>query len=102
MHPAIAVRLPEIQALCRLHGVKRLELFGSAMREDFDPARSDADFLLEWDQDHPAALPERWWGLEQGLRLLLARKVDLVTFRSIRNVRLRARIACCPRAVLVA
>jgi hypothetical protein len=36
----------EIAGLCRKHGVKRLELFGSAARGDFDPGRSDVDFFF--------------------------------------------------------
>ena len=29
----------DIEALCRTYRVKRLDVFGSAAREDFDPAR---------------------------------------------------------------
>lgn len=88
MHPSIATVLPEIRTLCRQHGVKRLELFGSAARNDFDPARSDVDLLLEWDSGAAGSLPGRWWALEEGLRRLLGRKVDLVTAGAIRNRRL--------------
>ncbi|WP_027135051.1 nucleotidyltransferase family protein [Geminicoccus roseus] len=102
MHPSIAQRLPEIVALCRRCGVKRLELFGSGARGDFDPARSDADFLLEWDPDAPGGLPDRWWELDQGLRDLLGRQVDLVALGSIRNKRLLDTIRRRPREVLVA
>ena len=35
----------QIADLCRTFGVRRLDVFGSAVREDFDPARSDVDFL---------------------------------------------------------
>ena len=28
--------------------VSRLDIFGSAVREDFDPSRSDLDFLVEF------------------------------------------------------
>ena len=47
MHAEIAKRRPELMALCRRHGVARLEVFGSAARhDDFDPMSSDADFLV--------------------------------------------------------
>jgi predicted nucleotidyltransferase len=36
----------EIESLCARHGVRRLELFGSAARGQFDPAKSDVDFLV--------------------------------------------------------
>ncbi len=41
-------QLRAIQALCRQYQVTRLELFGSAAREDFDAARSDVDLLVEF------------------------------------------------------
>ena len=45
----IAEHRAEIAALCRRFGVRRLAVFGSAARgADFDPARSDVDFLVEF------------------------------------------------------
>ena len=41
----------EIEALCRTYRVRRLDVFGSAVREDFDPVRSDVDFLVEFEPD---------------------------------------------------
>ena len=38
-----------VEALCREHRVKRLELFGSATRGDFDPNVSDLDFFVEFE-----------------------------------------------------
>ena len=46
----------ELQALCRRFHVRRLDLFGSAARGDFDPVRSDIDFLVEFDRRHREAL----------------------------------------------
>ncbi len=47
MHADIAEKRQDLIALCRRYGVKRLEVFGSAARgADFDPTRSDADFLV--------------------------------------------------------
>ena len=40
-----------IEALCRTYQVKRLDVFGSAIREDFDPVRSDVDFLVEFEPE---------------------------------------------------
>ncbi len=35
-------------------GIRRLSLSGSAMRENFDPARSDVDLLVEYEAGkHP-------------------------------------------------
>jgi uncharacterized protein len=41
MIPEIAQRREEVRALCRRFGVRRLDLFGSAARDDFDPALSN-------------------------------------------------------------
>ncbi len=41
----------QIEALCRRYRVRRLDVFGSAIREDFDPSRSDVDFLVEFEAD---------------------------------------------------
>ena len=52
MHAEIARRSEEIAALCRSHGVVRLEIFGSAARgTDFDPSTSDVDFLVEYESE---------------------------------------------------
>ena len=57
MHPLIAGKLPEIARICEDFHVRRLELFGSAARAaDFDPAHSDADFLVEYQPDTPRGL----------------------------------------------
>ena len=37
----------ELRELCRRYHVRRLDLFGSAARGDFVPARSDLDFLVD-------------------------------------------------------
>ena len=47
MHRDIAERRLKLAELCQRYGAIRLEVFGSAARgDDFDPARSDADFLV--------------------------------------------------------
>ena len=38
----------KIADFCRERGIRRLSLFGSVLREDFDPARSDVDVLAEF------------------------------------------------------
>ncbi len=36
MHPVVETKRAEIQALCRELGVLRLDVFGSAVADDFD------------------------------------------------------------------
>ena len=83
--PFITQRGPELAALCERHQVKTLALFGSALREDFDSAGSDLDFLLEF---HPLEAVEHkraYFGLLEALEKLFDRRVDLVEVKSVRN-----------------
>ncbi len=94
MLPLIAERRSEIAALCRRFGVRRLTVFGSAARgEDFDPARSDLDFLVEFDRGEPEALSlKTFFGLKESLEALFGRSVDLVEPGAMRNPYLKASI----------
>ena len=93
MLPLIAERRGEIAALCRRYHVRRLELFGSAARADFDFAVSDFDFLVEFDRAHPDALSfSTYFGLKESLETLLGRPVDLVEPGAVRNPYFKASI----------
>lgn len=74
-----------ILGLCRQHGVRRLDVFGSAARSDFDSTRSDADFLVDFSDPGPAGASDRYFGLQEGLELILGRRVDLIVRGAIRN-----------------
>ena len=74
----------EIPELCRRYGVARLELFGSAAGDGFDPQRSDLDFLVEFDADS-SRLFDRYFGLKESLEALYGRPVDLVAAGSLQN-----------------
>ena len=76
---------PEVAALCNRYGVQSLEVFGSAANGAFDPARSDIDFLVEFDQDHAGSLFHRYFGLQEALEQLFGRKIDLVTASALKN-----------------
>ena len=71
--------------LCRRFEVKRLELFGSAARDDFDPQTSDLDFFVEFLSDDWHGAADRWFGLQEGLEALFGRKVDLVSIKATTN-----------------
>ena len=86
MHASIADRKEEIASICRRHGVARLEVFGSAARgTDFDPERSDADFLVEYSPPLLPGLFERRISLRNDLRAVLGRDIDLIRTGTIRN-----------------
>jgi predicted nucleotidyltransferase len=93
MHAEIAKRRQELIDLCRHFDVARLEVFGSAGRGgDFDPARSDVDFLVEFVPG--SALPplEQFFGLADALAKVLGRHVDLVEPSAIKNPFIRAAV----------
>ena len=72
----------ELRELCRRFHVRRLDVFGSAARGgDFDTARSDVDFLVEFaaQGDDLAHLLD----FKQALEALLGRRVDLVDRKAI-------------------
>lgn len=86
MHKVIEEKRKEIEAICRRHGVKRLEIFGSAARgEDFDPERSDADFLVEFNAVPKADALGAFFGLRDALSAALGRSVDLVQTGAVSN-----------------
>ncbi|HEY2412090.1 MAG TPA: nucleotidyltransferase family protein [Pirellulaceae bacterium] len=67
-----------IAAICSKYGVAKLSLFGSILRSDFDPARSDVDVLVDF---LPGERQDLFKLLEMQRELgeLFGRKVDLVT-----------------------
>ncbi|MFN3256757.1 MAG: nucleotidyltransferase family protein [Ilumatobacter sp.] len=73
-----------IDAVCRRRHVRRLAVFGSAVTGEFDPGRSDADFLVEFDETSTTLL-EDYFGLKEDLELLLGAPVDLVAPRALDN-----------------
>ncbi len=69
--------------------MRRLELFGSAARGDFDPARSDIDLLVDYLPDYGGVQPSvAYFQLLFDLEALLGRPVDLTVRRVVRNPRL--------------
>ena len=77
--------LEEITRLCSIYGVRRLAVFGSILREDFDPQRSDADFLVVFEPVSVAIRMKNYLGLRDALTSLLSRPVDLIENGAIRN-----------------
>ncbi len=75
-----------IEALCRKYHVARLEVFGSAADDTFDPASSDVDFLVEFPPgENLGPWLSHYFDLKAELETLLGRKVDLVMPGAMRN-----------------
>ncbi len=75
-----AIQLPKdiITEFCKRNRIRSLALFGSALREDFQPGKSDIDLLVEFEPD---AIPGLFKiaGMELDLTDALGVKVDLQT-----------------------
>lgn len=74
-----------LDAVCRQYSVAKLELFGSAADGTFDFARSDLDFLVEFQSEPSPRIFHGYFDLRDDLERLFGRKVDLVMPRAIRN-----------------
>ena len=48
MNPQVSVSQTTLTAFCQEHGIRRLAVFGSALRDDFGPD-SDIDLLVEFE-----------------------------------------------------
>jgi len=73
-----------VQACVRF-GVARLEVFGSALRDDFRPGESDLDLLVQFEAMHPHDLVDAYFGLLEELRKVLAVEIDLVMADAVKN-----------------
>lgn len=86
MHPHIEQHREEIWQLCREYDVARLELFGSATTDDFDPDRSDVDFIVEYPPAYDfGPWLTRFQDLEEALAGVLGCDVDLVMTSALEN-----------------
>lgn len=85
MHSLVESHREGLVSLSRNHGIRRLAVFGSAARDDFDPIRSDVDFLAEFEDPLTPGYADRYLDFAMAREALLGRKVDLVTPRSLTN-----------------
>jgi len=73
----------DIEAFCKRWNIEKLELFGSALRDDFGPD-SDFDFLVTFAGGVQITYFD-FFDLQDELTELLGRKVDVFTRRSVEN-----------------
>lgn len=74
----IVISKPLLAQFCQRYYIRRLSIFGSALREDFGP-ESDIDVLVEFEPEHIPGF-FKLAELEQELSTLFdGRKVDLRT-----------------------
>jgi uncharacterized protein len=92
MSPFIDDHRAALEELCRRYRVRRLFLFGSAARDDFDARRSDVDLLVEFEAMPDGGYADAYFGLREALEALFGRDVDLVALAAVRNPYIRADI----------
>src|SRR5262245_7843779 len=85
VHPIVREQEASLRALCQKHQVRRLDLFGSATGEDFDPRRSDIDFLVEFRDLPLKEHADAHFGLLFDLEDLFERRIDLLEREPLRN-----------------
>lgn len=78
-------QLDAIAEACRRHRVASMHLFGSALRDDFDPSRSDLDLLVTFQPQDPSSLYKAYFGLERQLASITGQSVDLVMADAVCN-----------------
>jgi uncharacterized protein len=76
MSPRIQIDRQRIAEFCRRHGIRRLSLFGSVLREDFGLG-SDIDVLVEFEPNRIPGLA--FFTMQDELAGMLGRPVDLNT-----------------------
>jgi len=102
MQSLITSNLDRIAALCKQHHVRRLYVFGSALRDDFDPTRSDIDLRVEFGDVPEREYAHNYFALLDAFSGLFGRKVDLLSSPTIRNPYLRKEIEETQKAVYAA
>ena len=92
MCPVLTAHSAVIERLCRRYDVARLEVFGSAARNDFKDETSDIDLIVQFRHEEAEGLFDRYWGLAEELENVLGRPVELLTERMIRNPQFRTAV----------
>ena len=80
MSSKVSVDQERLAEFCRQNGVRRLAVFGSALRDDFGPD-SDVDVLIEFEPGRTPGL--RFFWMQEELSRLFDRTVDLHTPASL-------------------
>ncbi len=74
----------DIQTLCADHKVKRLYAFGSVVTEKFSND-SDVDFIVDFEPIDVGEYADNYFDLKFSLQDILARHVDLLEEKALKN-----------------
>jgi len=92
MIEVIKERREAVAEHCRRLNVRWLDVFGSAANGNFDEAKSDIDFLVEFENLDSSGILGRYLDLAESLEEVFDRKVDLVIAQHFRNPYFRASV----------
>jgi len=84
MNKILTEKLEELNKLCKLFGVKKMHVFGSASTDNFNDT-SDIDLLIEFDNLTIEQYTDNYFDLHYKLQDLFGRKIDLLTEKSLSN-----------------
>lgn len=80
----VASKRAEIEALCEEYGVRRLALFGSAVKGSWNAETSDLDFLVDIG-DYNDRVARRFMGFLAGLDRMFDGNIDIVSEPAIKS-----------------
>jgi len=93
MNRVVQDKLKYMVDLCKIRGVRRLALFGSATTDSFDRSSSDLDLIVELKPASPVQHADNYFGLMEDLQRLFEVPVDLIELEPIRNPFFRQAVA---------
>ena len=82
----IEAKNEEIAAVCLQHGIKKLFVFGSALRDDFRPGESDIDLFAEFGPVEVANLFHAYLDEREAFRKIFQAGADLVMQDAVKNM----------------
>jgi len=85
MNKFIQDKKPELETLCVKFNVRQLELFGSAVKGNFDLKSNDIDFLVEFNDTGIEYYADCYFGLLKELETLFSYPIELVVTSSIKS-----------------
>ncbi len=83
MNPKVNLDRASLEAFCQKWRIRELSLFGSALRDDFNP-ESDLDFLVSFEPGTPLDI-DQLLDMKEELEAHFGRTVDLVEKEALRN-----------------
>lgn len=85
MNKLIKENIERLKEICKSNRVKELSLFGSALSNHFK-VDSDIDFVVIFDENlSPIEFGDAYFSLLEELENLYQRKVDLISYRVVKN-----------------